>query len=203
MTTDTSKHQSKPTPKDTKPDSTEPATSTKPQDVKTSKHATRYFFVGVAITVFNFGTYSLINYLFLGINPFNMGNDNGNSNFLWLSTFISTTISTIVAYIAHSKITWKERTVTKHSIIRFFIWNALFAVAIGPWLTQLFSLLTPLYEFAFHICEAIHLPFSYEFVLSTGAFVLTAIVTMILNFLFYDRFVFGKSNSSSHSDSPK
>ena len=203
MTTDTSKHQPKPTSKDTKPDSTEPATSTKPRDVKTSKHATRYFFVGVAITVFNFGTYSLINYLFLGINPFNMGNDNGNSNFLWLSTFISTAVTTIVAYIAHSKITWKERNITKHSIIRFFIWNALLAVAIGPWITQLFSLLTPLYEFAYNITSAIHLPFSYEFVLSTGAFVLTAIVTMILNFLFYDRFVFGESNSSPHSDPPK
>lgn len=192
MTTDTSKHQPKPTPNDTKPDSTEPATSTKSQDVKTSKHATRYFFVGVAITIFNFTLYSILANLIFQ-----------NNDLLWLSTFISTVITTIVAYIAHSKITWKERKVTKHSIIRFFIWNALFAVAIGPWLTQLFSLLTPLYEFAFHICEAIHLPFSYEFVLSTGAFILTAIITMIINFLFYDRFVFGKSNSSSHSDSPK
>ena len=192
MTTDNSEHHSKTKSKDTKPDSTKPATSTKPQDVRTSKHATRYFFVGVAITIFNFVLYSILANLIIR-----------NNDFLWLSTFISTTISTIVAYIAHSKITWKERNVTKHSIIRFFIWNALFAVAIGPWLTQLFSLLTPLYEFAFHICEAIHLPFSYEFVLSTGAFVLTAIVTMILNFLFYDRFVFGKSNPSSHSDSPK
>ena len=163
-----------------------------PHDVKTSKHATRYFFVGIAITVFNFSTYSLINYLFLGINPFNMGNDNGNSNFLWLSTLISTAITTIVAYLAHSKITWKERHVTKHSIIRFFIWNALLTFPIGPGLTQLFSLLTPLYEFAFTICQALHLPFSYEFVLSTGVFALTSIAAMILNFFFYDRFVFGK-----------
>lgn len=192
MTADSSEHQSKPKSKDAKPDSAESATPTKPKSVKTSKHATRYFFVGVAITIFNFALYSILANLIIK-----------NNDLLWLSTFISTTISTIVAYIAHSKITWKERNVTKHSIIRFFIWNALFAVAIGPWLTQLFSHLTPLYEFAFHICEAIHLPFSYEFVLSTGAFVLTAIVTMILNFLFYDRFVFGKSNSSSHSDSPK
>ena len=192
MTTDSSEHHSKPKPKDTKPGSTESATSTKPQDVKTSKHATRYFFVGVAITVFNFTLYSILANLIIR-----------NNDLLWLSTLISTIVSTIVAYIAHSKITWKERNVTKHSIIRFFIWNILFAVAIGPWLTQLFSLLTPLYEFAFHICEAIHLPFSYEFVLSTGAFVLTAIVSMILNFLFYDRFVFGKTNPSTQSDSPK
>ena len=37
-----------------------------------------------------------------------------------------------------------------------------------------------------------HLPFSYEFVLTTGAFALNALVIMIINFLFYDRFVFGK-----------
>ena len=58
----------------------------------------------------------------------------------------------------------------------------------------LFSLITPLYEFAYNICTAIHLPFTYEFVLTTGAFALTSIVTMILNFLFYDKFVFGKTN---------
>lgn len=152
-----------------------------PTDVKTSKHATRYLFVGIAITLFNYGLYAILANLIIR-----------NNDLLWLSTFISTVITTIVAYIAHSKITWKERNVTKHSIIRFFIWNALLAIAIGPWLTQLFSLFTPLYEFAYNICTAIHLPFSYEFVLTTGAFILTAIVTMILNFLFYDRFVFGK-----------
>ena len=184
MTTDISEHQSKSKSKDSKPDSIEPTNSTKSKEVKTSKHATRYFFVGVAITIFNFALYSILANLIFR-----------NNDLLWLSTFISTVITTIIAYIAHSKITWKERKVTKHSIIRFFIWNALFAVAIGPWLTQLFSLLTPLYEFAYNITNAIHLPFSYEFVLSTGAFVLTSIVSMILKFFFYDRFVFGKKTN--------
>lgn len=164
-------------------------------DVKTTRHATRYLFVGIAITIFNFGFYSILANLIIR-----------NNDLLWLSTFISTAVTTIVAYLAHSKITWKERHVTKHSIIRFFIWNTLLAVAIGPWLTQLFSFITPLYEFAYSITSAIHLPFSYEFVLSTGAFILTAIVTMILNFLFYDRFVFGKSKSiptkSTHPNNP-
>lgn len=173
----------------TKPNDADPSPA---KDVKTSKHATRYLFVGIALTIFNYGTYSLINFLFFGINPFNVGDNNGSSDFLWLSTLISTILTTIVAYLAHSRITWKERNVTKHSIIRFFIWNALLAIAVGPWLTQLFSLLTPLYEFAHNIASAIHLPFSYEFILSTGAFVLTSAVVLILNFLFYDRFVFGK-----------
>lgn len=161
-------------------------------DVKTSKHATRYLIVGITITIFNYGLYSILANLVIN-----------NNDFIWLSMFIATAITTIVAYIAHSKITWKERNVTKHSIIRFFIWNALLTFIINPGLTQLFSLFTPLYNFAYNIIAALHLPFSYEFTLTTGAFVLTAIVTMILNFLFYDRFVFGKPKSPSHSNSPK
>ena len=152
-----------------------------PHDVKTSKHAGRYLLVGICITIFNYTLYTILANVIIN-----------NNDLLWLSTLISTAITTIVAYLAHSKITWKERRVTKHSIIRFFIWNALLTFPIGPGLTQLFSLLTPLYEFAFTICQALHLPFSYEFVLSTGVFALTSIAAMILNFFFYDRFVFGK-----------
>ena len=175
------------TPSDVKshqaPDKDSKDTS-KPKDVKTSKHATRYLFVGIGISIFNYGFYAILANLIIR-----------NNDLLWLSTLISTTVTIFVAYFAHSKITWKERNVTKHSIIRFFIWNVLLAIAIGPWLTQLFSLFTPLYEFAFNIFQNLHIPFSYEFTLTTGAFVLTAIVTMILNFLFYDKFVFGKKGA--------
>ena len=108
------------------------------------------------------------------------------------SSFIASAFTTILAYILHSKITWKERNPGKTGIYKFLIWNLLLTIAINPGFTQLFSLFTPLYELAFNIFQAIHIPFSYEFIQSTGAFVLTAIVTMILNFLFYDRFVFGK-----------
>lgn len=155
------------------------------QDVKTSKHATRYFFVGVGVTLFYYIIYTLLSNIIIK-----------NNDLLWLSAFIATVITTIVAYIAHSKITWKEREVTKHSIIRFFIWNAILAVAINPGFTQLFSLFTPLYEFAYHIFETLHIPISYELTLTTGAFALTAVVTMILNFLFYDKFVFGKKRNN-------
>ena len=153
----------------------------KSTEVKTFKHAARYIFVGITITIFNFVFYSLLANIIIN-----------NNDLLWLSSLISTTASIIVAYILHSKITWKERGVTKTTIAKFFIWNILLAIAIGPWLTQLFSLITPLYEFAFNITNAIHLPFSYEFVLTTGVFALTSLVVMILNFFFYDRFVFGK-----------
>lgn len=158
-----------------------PKSSIPTKDVKTSQHAIRYLIVGVAVTLFNYALFAILSNLIIK-----------NNDLIWLSNFIATAITTIVAYFAHSKITWKERKVTKHSIIRFFIWNAMLTVAIAPGFTQLFSLLTPLYEFAYNITSAIHLPFSYEFVLTTGAFVLNSIVIMILNFLFYDKFVFGK-----------
>lgn len=159
-----------------KPEHSKPA-----KDVKTSKHAARYLIVGILVTAFNYAFFAILSNLIIK-----------NNDLIWLSNFIATAITTIVAYFAHSRITWKERKITKYSIIRFFIWNAMLTIAIAPGFTQLFSLLTPLYEFAFNITSAIHLPFSYEFVLTTGAFVLNSIVIMILNFLFYDKFVFGK-----------
>ena len=157
---------------------------TQVQDVKTSEHAIRYVLVGTFITLFNYALFAILSNLIIK-----------NNNLLWLSSLIATTITTVVAYIAHSKITWKERTVTKHSIIRFFIWNAMLAIIISPVLTQFFSIFTPLYEFTYNITNAIHFPFTYEFVLTTGAFILTSIVIMIINFLFYDKVVFGKTKS--------
>ena len=161
------------------------ATSSAQKDVKTSKHAVRYLIVGILVTGFNYALFAILSNLIIQDN-----------NLIWLSNFIATAITTIVAYLAHSRITWKERNVTRHSIIKFFIWNAIITIAIAPGFTQLFSLFTPLYEFAHNITSAIHLPFSYEFVLTTGAFVLNSIVIMILNFLFYDKFVFGKKDKN-------
>ena len=158
-------------------------------DVKTSRHAIRYFFVGVAITLFNYALYAILANLIIK-----------NNDYLWLSNFIATAITTIVAYFAHSRITWKERHVTRASVIKFFIWNAMLTVVIAPGFTQLFSFFTPLYELAFNITSAIHLPFTYDFVLTTGAFILTSLVIMILNFLFYDKFVFGKTHPSQDGD---
>lgn len=158
----------------------------------TSKHAKRYLIVGAMITIFNYMLFILLSNIIIKDN-----------NLLWLSTLIGTTITTILAYILHSKITWKERPITKTAKYKFFVWNFILAFAISPFFTQLFSLLTPLYEFAFHIFEAIHIPFSYEFTLTTGTFVLTAIVTTILNFFFYDKFVFGKSKKSKSQEEEK
>ncbi|MBQ3293258.1 GtrA family protein [Candidatus Saccharibacteria bacterium] len=151
---------------------------------KTSQHAKRYLVIGIILTVFNYVLFTILsNFIF------------NEERLLWLATFIATAATTILAYTLHSKITWKERGVTKTAIYKFFIWNGLLTFPIGPGLTQFFAMFTPLYEFAFNICQNLHLDFiTYELVQSTGAFVLTACVTMVMNFLLYDKFVFGKKS---------
>ena len=150
-----------------------------------SKHAVRYFIIGVSITIFNFLLYSVIaNYIIK------------NNDLLWLSSFISTFFTTILAYFLHSRITWKDRNVTKVAVIRFFIWNGILTVAINPGLTYLFGLITPLYNLATNIAnQMFNLGVSFEFVQSTGAFLLTGFIVMIINFLFYDKFVFDKEKT--------
>ena len=150
-------------------------------DVATSRHASRYLIIGITLAIFNFGFYTILANLIFK-----------NSNLLWLSSLISTLVSTILAYILHSKITWKERQPTKTGVLNFFIWNALLAVVFSPSLTWFFGLFTPLYEFALQISEILHLPFNFDFIESTGVFILVNIVTMILNYFFYDRLVFNQ-----------
>lgn len=169
--------------------STKTESKTKPEpDVSTARHASRYVLVGITIAVFNYLVYQLIARLFIK-----------DSNLLWLSNLIATTLAVIVAYILHSRITWKERNPGKYGIIRFFIWNAALALLISPGLTWFFGLFHPIYDFTHHITSSIGLPFDHDFVESTGIFIFANIVIMIINFLFYDKFVFGKSKTSPTS----
>lgn len=168
--------------KETAKKETKSSENTSQKDVKSSKHAIRYLIIGTTLALFNYIFFTILSNLVIK-----------NNDLLWLSSFIATAVTTILAYILHSRITWKERPISKTAIYKFFIWNILMTVAINPILTQLFSYVTPLYEFAYNITSSLHIPFSYEFVLTTGAFVLTAIVTTIMNYFLYDRFVFGKS----------
>lgn len=157
-------------------------------DVSTSRHASRFFVIGVILAIFNYGLYAIIANLIIN-----------NANLLWLSSFIASAFTTILAFILHSQITWKERNPGKTGIYKFLIWNVILTVIINPGLTQLFGYCTPLYDLTYNITTAMHIPFTYEFIQSTGAFVLTAIITMIINFLFYDKFVFGKTNRPTKS----
>ncbi len=115
----------------------------------------------------------------------------GNAEMAPLATGLSGAVATIVAFILHSKITWRERDPGKLGVIKFFIWNILSAILIRPALAALFELPVGLYQFAYMITSAMHLPFNYDFVQSTGIYVGLTVVTMVLNFICYEKFVFG------------
>lgn len=153
--------------------------STGPHKVKTSTRIGKFAIIGVILALFNFLIYTFLARVIINSN-----------DLLWVDSIISYIFATFLAFFLHSKITWKERPVSKLGTIMFFVWNGLTALLINPFFTWLFYLMTPIYEFAFNISSAIHLPFDYDFIESTGIFCLTTCVTMILNFIFYDKLVF-------------
>ena len=156
-------------------------TESKPHN--TTIRISKYTIVGIVLTIFNFILYTiLVRTLF-----------NNNNDLLWLVSLISCTITAFLAYFLHSRITWRERNPGKSGMIKFIVWNILIAMLASPFFTWLFSLITPLYQLAFNITSAIHLPFDYNFVESTGVFCLTTLCTMILNYLFYDRIIFSST----------
>lgn len=147
---------------------------------KTATRIGKFAIIGVILSLSNFAIYTFLARVVMNSNEL-----------LWVDSIISYTLAAILAYILHSKITWKERPITKHGVIMFFVWNGISALAISPFLTWLFGFITPVYEFAHNIFTAIHIPFDYNFVESTGIFCFTTAIVMVLNYLFYDKLVFG------------
>ena len=149
-----------------------------------TKQKGKYLIFGVLKTAVNYGMYEALALLVF--------KEDGQ---LWIATLISGAVSIFVGYFLHSKYTWKDREVGKKQLGKFFIWNVILNVAVRPLLTAFFGLFGFLYKFAFDIFQGIGIGFSYEFVETTGNYVLMTAVTMVINFLVYDRFVFGKSNT--------
>lgn len=145
------------------------------------KKVFKFIGVGLAITVIEYIIYTILM----------MAVFSGNAEMAPLTTGISGAIAMIVAFIMHSKITWRERDPGKLGIVKFFAWNILLVSLIRPALAALFELPVGLYQFAYMITSAIHLPFDYDFVQSTGIYVLMTAVTMTLNFICYEKVVFG------------
>ena len=152
------------------------------------KTAGKYLIFGVLNTVIKYGVYEALALLFFS----------GES--LWVATLISGVVALFVGYYLHSRFTWKDRKVGKKQLGRFFVWNVLLNLAIGPLLTKFFGLFTFLYQFAYNLVQGIGINFEYDFVESTGVFVLMMAVEMIINFLVYDKFVFGESKKEVKKD---
>lgn len=147
---------------------------------KTKTRPLKFVIVGIILTLANFALYTFLAHKIMNTNEL-----------LWLDSLISYLLTTFLAYFMHSRITWKEHRPSQLGIINFFLWNIITALLISPFFTWLFQLITPFYEFIFNVSTAIHLPLNFNFVESTGVFILTTCVTMIINYFFYDKLVFG------------
>ena len=147
---------------------------------KNVKRVGTFVWVGVVLTIIDYLICELITFIFF--------KDADKTN---IAAAISGALVTILAYFMHSRITWKGREITKLNVVKFFVWNIFVMVAIRPFTIDLFARMTWLYDFAHSLLSWV---FSHEFVTSTGTYVLATVVTMILNFLFYDRFVFAEKS---------
>ena len=156
--------------------------------MKLKQRAGRYFIFGVLNTLIGYGIYEV-----LALTVFS------GERLLPFATLVSGVVSVFTGYFLHSRFTWKERKVGKREAGKFLIWNIVNSLATKPVLTAFFDLklFDSLYKLAFDICSFLHIPFSYEFVESTGIFVLITAVIMVINYLVYDKFVFGRKGSSS------
>ena len=153
--------------------------------------AGKYFVFGVLNTLIAYGVYEL-----LALTVF-------KDRLLPFATLVSGAVGILTGYYLHSNFTWKERKVGKVEVGKFFVWNLVMSLAVKPVLTAFFDMkiFDPLYNLAFNICQFLHIPFSYEFVESTGIFVLLTAVVMVINFLVYDKFVFGRKLEAGKAES--
>lgn len=118
-----------------------------------------------------------------------------NTDQLVTAGTISALITTIFAYILHHSFTWRDRKASSFTVAKFLLANALMALVARPAMVFIFSKFTPLYQLAFDISLALHLPVSQDFVISTGVFAFITIATLIINYFVYSRLVFNEELS--------
>ncbi len=150
----------------------------------------KYVGVGIGVTLIDFVTYSLLMALVFSENVDMVG----------VASVISGIVATFAAYLLHGNITWKTRDPGKFGIVKFFAWNAFMVILLRPLMSVVFKSFTGLYQFGYMISSVIHLPFEYDFVENTGIYLLMTVVTMILNFLCYDRVVFGSADKKQREE---
>ena len=145
------------------------------------KRVFKFVGVGLTITLIEYAIYTLLMMVMFG----------GNAEMAPLATGISGVFAMVIAFFMHSKITWRERDPGKLGIVKFFAWNVVLVTLLRPGLAAFFELPVGIYQFVYMITDAIHLPFTYDFVQSTGIYVLVTAITMTLNFFCYEKVVFG------------
>lgn len=151
--------------------------------VAKSKRPLIFLGVGMFNTLADFVFYSL-----LMLTVFRDGN-------IALAGIVSGTFALLCAFATHSLITWRGRHVGLGTMVRFVLFTGFGMWVLRPILLSLFANLTGLYRWVYGVSETLGLPFSYEFIASTGAFGFMVVIVLIYNYLTYDRFVFSKTNT--------
>lgn len=146
------------------------------------QQAIRFVAVGLFTTTVDYIIYELCLVFLLG----------GNAELASFASMMSGTISTFVAFFMHKNVTWKAKQVRRANILRFFGWNAILVLLVRPNLIEMLGCLDFIYQLAFNICQFIHLNFSWDFVKSTGIYAIMTVIIMVVNFMVYDKFVFGE-----------
>ena len=132
--------------------------------------------VGIIVTIVNYVMFLILAPIF------------GNGH--WLTWAGAGSVAVITALILHSSFTWKHRQSGRDEVIKFLIYNLFLITILQPSLGWFFdsAIWNWLYDFAFWLTSWVGWPV--EFVRRTGVFGMTATITMIVNFLVYDRLVF-------------
>ena len=137
-----------------------------------------YVAVGVFVTLVNYVMYLILAPVF------------GNSD--WRTVSIAGFVAVVTALILHSRLTWRGRKNGRAAAIKFIVYNIFLIAALQPALIWFFdqNFWNWLYDFAFWLTSWVG--WDEAFVRRTGLFGLTSCITMIVNFLVYDRLVFRK-----------
>lgn len=160
-----------------------------------SKRPLVFLGVGVVNTLLDFGFYS-----FLTLTIFSSDKQ------IALAGIVSGTFALLSAFATHSLITWRGAHIRLQTIVKFIAFTGFGMWVIRPALLALFIKLGGLYSWAHSLSQALHLPFSQEFIANTGAFGFMVVIVLIYNYLVYDRFVFSKkkvnAGASQSSQAP-
>lgn len=149
------------------------------------KKFSKFFGIGVITT--------LIEYIIFTIVARILGND-----FLWLATLLGGIVGIIAGFILNTKFVWADKKAGKQEMVEVFGYGMLKTFLLKEGFTFLFKLITPVYQFAYTISSAIKLPFDYDFVESTGVFCFTALATMMITYLVYNKLIFTKKKDEEH-----
>jgi putative flippase GtrA len=107
-----------------------------------------------------------------------------------LAGLISGTIALAVAFTTHSLITWRGRSVSRITLLKFTGVTGAGMWILRPVLLTLFLSFHRLYDWAHSVAQLIGISVQYSFIANTGAFGFMAIILLIYNYLTYDRFVY-------------